>query len=54
VLGIGEHFVEGRYEVPAADASELSGAVFACPGLPAPAAAPTIDRAARFECAWSP
>ena len=47
VLGIGERFVEGRYEVPAADASELSSAVFTCPGAP-----PAPPDRARFTCAW--
>lgn len=63
LLGAGEHFVEGRYEIPTPDDAELVGEVFSCPGAPAPAspgkaglvgALKNIRRGERFACEWAP
>jgi hypothetical protein len=68
LLGAGERFVEGRYEVPTPDGAELSFAMFTCPSAAtatasaAAAAAPAglvdslkgIRRGERFSCEWQP
>jgi hypothetical protein len=61
LLGVGEHFVEGRFDTPTRDPSQLDDAVFDCPGettAPATVGADAIHalervrRGERFACAW--
>jgi hypothetical protein len=62
LLGAGERFVEGRYEVSTPDGGELSGAGFTCPGgaIAAAAAGGLVSslkgarRGDRFSCEWPP